>query len=163
MFHPVAKTMAKTITLMVVLLGLTQLAQAQRQLGGGVVFGTGSDDIGLGLRARFPVGDKVFLVPGIDFMEFGENRHFVAINGDVHYDFKIEENFYAYPLAGLTLGIRDRATQSRWGDDELELGINLGGGGLYYFTPEIAGMMELKAVVGGFEQLILTLGVLVSI
>lgn len=147
------------------MMALTSTALAQREIGAGVVFGTGSDDIGVSLRMRFPMPVQavdLYLVPSIDLLEFGQNQYFLTFNAEAQADFDLSSELSLYPLAGLTFGLRDRYTPSPT-EDNAQLGFNLGGGVRYQLLPRLTGVGELKASVGGFEQLLLTVGVMVDI
>ena len=136
--------------------------KAQRQFGGGITFGTASDDIGVSLRMRLPINETFVIAPSVDLLEFGRNRYFVTLNGEAQAIFPITNEFSLYPAAGLSLAIRD-PNHPLPGEDNIQLGINLGGGANYRFTPRLVGFGELKATVAGFEQLLLTLGVMVDL
>jgi outer membrane immunogenic protein len=136
------------------------------RLGGGLVYGSEIDRMGIDLRGDYQLQSNLILVP--DFQLFfnrnsGNVRvYWNTINFDFHYLFSVAENFYLYPLAGLnftfyTVKIRDNR------DTSARIGLNLGGGAEYRFSDKIAGFIELKYVVSDADQTVASYGVLVRV
>ncbi len=164
MAHSSTTFVKKALLCGLMVLAFGTSAMAQKEIGVGVVFGTQSDDIGVSMRMRLPLPwwHDLYVVPSVDLLEFGKNQYFVALNCEAQADFAITPAFSVYPAAGMTLGIRDRYTTTQ-AEDNVQIGFNLGGGARYDLTPRLTGIGELKASVGGFEQLLLTVGVMVDI
>lgn len=153
---------------LVSLLSLSGLGlMAQTELGGGLTFGTGADEIGLHLKGHLPLSPRFDLSPGFNLFVFEANgpreRYFWEINGDVHALFDATPRLVVYPLAGLSLGVRQTRAPHEPDLNQLRPGLNLGGGASYYLTPALAANGELKFVVGPFSQAVLTLGVLYTL
>lgn len=161
--------MKSIFSLLLVVLSVfaTEGLQAQDlRLGGGLVYGSEIDRMGIDLRGDYQLQSNLILVP--DFQLFfrrnsGNVRvNWNTINFDFHYLIGVAENFYLYPLAGLnftfyTVKIRDNR------DTSTRIGLNLGGGAEYRFTEKIAGFIELKYVVSDADQTVASYGVLVRV
>ncbi len=149
------------------LLGAITTALAQVEIGAGLVFGTEADEIGLGLKGHIPLSPRFDLSPGVNLFVFeseGANQfYYWEVNGDVHALFDATPQWMVYPLLGLNLGVKQWRGGSRADDSAVQLGLNLGGGTAYYFTPSVAAFSELKFVVSQFDQAVLNLGVRVSL
>lgn len=149
------------------LIGSITTASAQVEIGGGLVFGTEADEIGLDLKGRIPLSPRFDLSPGVNFFVFeseGANQfYYWEVNGDVHALFDATPKLVVHPLLGLNLGVKQWRYGNRPDDSEVQLGLNLGGGAAYYFTPSVAAFSELKFVLSQFDQAVLTLGIMVSL
>ena len=140
---------------------------AQGEIGGGLLFGTDADEIGLGLKGRIPLSPRFDLSPGINLFVFDANdnrtHYYWEVNADVHALFDATPELLVYPLAGLNLGVKQWRYAQRDDRSDVQAGINLGAGAAYYFTPTLAGFSELKFVLSEYDQAVLTLGVMLSL
>ncbi len=144
-------------------------SQAQLELGGGLAFGTDIENLGITAKGRFDINEELKVSPSITYF-FTDDAGYIktnlfSIDGDVHYVFVLE-SVELYPLAGLSIGIVSVDFDTPGFDtdaSDTEVGLNLGGGVRYGFTENIIGFGEIKIVVGGFDQVIITAGVLVPL
>jgi hypothetical protein len=169
-FHPVSAA----LLVILLVIGWTPLdASAQFLLGGGLVFGSDIESLGIQANGNYVIneengirlaGDITFYfpddAPGVDLSLF-------TINGNGHYIFTTTESLLAYALAGLNLAIVSVETDINVpGFDasftDTEIGLNLGAGVEYEVN---FGYLygEAKIVVGGFDQLVLGGGIRVPI
>lgn len=167
--YPVCKSIKKSLSvaaLFMAMLFATNTANAQIQVGGGLVFGTLFDAIGLQAGGTYPLsvnddldinlaGDLTLFFPGD---EFGVDVSLFEINGNGHYVFTTTETMVAYALAGLNvavvkvavgLGALGSASASN-----TEIGINAGAGAQFDvgFANAYA---EAKIVLGGSDQFVI--------
>ena len=156
------KLINKLVLSAVVLIALNSVTHAQGvHIGGGLIFGTEVEQLGLNGRAVFTLGDWR-IAPGIDFF-FPENRVTVwSINGDGNYVFEVSGLVKPYLLAGLnftTVSFRDddgffndnRASRT-------EVGLNIGGG-IDFDLPKVTPFAEFKYTISDFDQAVFTFGV----
>lgn len=138
---------------------------AQIKLGPQIVYGT-EMEFGVGAKASFKVTDEIHISPNINYF-FGKKVAGVAsysaftINADGHYLFPMEKGIVLYPLAGVNF-TRSTATVSFLGKTHSasaqKLGLNIGGGVNYEFTPSIIGVAEVKYVISKFDQAVFSVG-----
>lgn len=141
-------------------------ASAQFNAGVGLAYGTdmlNSDGeegaMGINLRAGFGISEKLNINAGATYYLDGvDDFSAFSIDVDAHYIFAITENFKAYPLAGISLGV---VTLSFGGESETEadFGVNLGAGASYNFTDNLKAFLEAKYTIEAFDQFVPTLGV----
>ena len=145
---------------------------AQLSLGGGLAFGTDIESVGITVRGVYPFNDEwegagsfTYFIPKnesdvlkISLWEF---------NADAHYILNSTEKFTFYPLAGLSIaGVTfDFSDLNNPFFNDLdgtttEVGLNIGAGGTLLFSESLTGYGELKYVIGGFDQLVINIGVL---
>lgn len=157
-------------TLIVTILILTaQFAFSQKTLvGGGFIYGTDINRGGIDIRGDFRVAPKWAIVPNINFF-FTESSDtykssFTGFNVDGHYLYGLNSEANIYPLFGLNFsraGYKNKTTDVK--SANTELGVNIGGGFEYFFSNKIAGLFEIKYVLGDYDQGVLTFGVLYAI
>jgi hypothetical protein len=144
------------------------LLPAQTELGGGLVFATAADEIGFHLKGRFALSPRFDLSPSVNLFVFesagANDRYFWEVNGDVHALFDATTRLLVYPLAGLNLGVRQwRYPNQDRNRNQVRPGLNLGGGAAYYVTPGLAASSELKFVLSEFRQVVLSVGVMITL
>ena len=137
-------------------------------VGGGLIYGTEVEKGGIDIRADFRVAPKWAIVPNINFF-FPESSNrfrssFTGINVDAHYIKGLNSEASIYPLFGINFSkysYKNKDTGNR--NSNTELGINLGGGFEYFFSRKVAGLFEIKYVLGDYDQGVLTFGILYAI
>ncbi len=137
-------------------------------IGGGLVYGTDVDKGGIDIRGDIRVTPKWAIVPNFNFF-FPNNgvnykSSFTGINIDAHYIHGLSSEAHVYPLFGLNFSraaVKYKPTDTT--NSNTELGLNLGGGLEYFFSSKVAGLFELKYVLGDYDQGVLTFGVLYAI
>ncbi len=135
--------------------------------GGGLVYGTWTEQAGINIRGDFRLYEVWCIIPGINFYfaEKYDNYKFVYRDYfiDGHYLFGLNDQVNVYPLAGInisTFAIKDEIL----GDDsDAEVGLNIGGGIEYFFTEKVAGFFEIKYTIAKTDQAIFGLGAVYKI
>lgn len=167
--YPVRKSITKFLSITAMLMAMISVsntANAQLQLGGGLVFGTLFDAIGIQASGIYPLavnedvdidiaGDLTLFLPGD---EFGIDVSLFEINGNGHYVFTTTETMAAYALAGLNIAIVKVAIGfDGFGSasaSNTEVGLNAGAGAQFDvgFANAYA---EAKVVLGGSDQFVI--------
>ncbi len=154
-------------------MSLSASAQAgDKALGAQLVFGSETNNIGLGVKGQYYFTDQLRGEASVDY--FFKNKGFSMwdINANVHYLFDVANKVKVYPLAGLgytnwsytndVIVIDEngnkRTTEFKGSDGRLA--INLGGGVEYELTKNLSVNAELKyQIISNYSQLALGLGV----
>jgi outer membrane protein X len=138
--------MKKVVFTLVLSLAICAAAQAQQTFAGGLSFTEGE----AGIAARYTrAWGEIRLAPELALF-FPGGGTVVDINANVHYLFSLAPKFTLYPLAGFCL---------RNGYSDSAFGLNLGAGGEYELTGNMAGFVELKGIMGDGSSSAFTLGV----
>ena len=131
--------------------------------GGGLLYGTGQQNIGLNLRGDVTFFDQWSLTPHFNVF-FNKKDNYVtkrwnAFNIDAHYFFEMERSWRIYPLIGINF-----ATVSEKVNDitfsNAEIGMNIGAGAEYPLDSRLDGFGELKYIIGDADQAVITVGIL---
>ena len=147
-------------------MSLSASAQAgDKALGAQLVFGSETNNIGLGVKGQYYFTDQLRGEASVDY--FFKNKGFSMwdINANVHYLFDVANKVKVYPLAGL--GYTNWSYKYEYpGHSVIEgsdgrLAINLGGGAEYELTKDLSVNAELKyqIVSNNYSQLVLGVGV----
>ena len=154
-------------------MSLSASAQAgDKALGAQLVFGSETNNIGLGVKRQYYFTDQLRGEASVDY--FFKNKGFSMwdINANVHYLFDVANKVKVYPLAGLgytnwsytndVIVIDEngnkRTTEFKGSDGRLA--INLGGGVEYELTKDLSVNAELKyQIISNYSQLALGVGV----
>lgn len=139
---------------------LPHTAFSQTEIGGGLVFGSDIEELGITLDGNFYISDQFSISPNLTFFFAEDPVNFFTINADGRYNFEVGSETIVYPLGGLNLAFTSIDTGGFGGDtSNTELGINLGGGINYFFSDNLGILGELKFVVGDADQIVLTGGI----
>ena len=127
----------------------------------GFSFTTGPDAIGLHLRGDVDITEQ--WGGGVNFMTyFKSDINYWELNFDGHYFFPINEEFTAYPLAGLNIshygipGLPGNIFGVSTGGTKI--GLNIGGGARYMVASQISIIGEIKYIISSFDALVITAG-----
>ncbi|MEM1322582.1 MAG: hypothetical protein AAGG75_20120 [Bacteroidota bacterium] len=123
---------------------------AQLGLGGGLVYGSEADAIGVSAKGKLILSEVLAAVPNFTYF-FVDNGDVNTINGDLHYFINNSNNFDLYALVGLNVAM---------GTINTEIGLNLGGGLEIMVKDNVAAYGEVKYVLSDFDQLVIAFGVL---
>ena len=159
------KNMLKLISGFLLIFALSFNANAQFEIGGGLVFSTESGPtIGVDARVQFGVAETFRIAPSLNYLFKSDGVSILEINGDVHYPFAVTESVTIYPIGGLNI-TRISVDLGFGSGSDSEIGINLGGGVNFNITESIRAFAELKAVVliDGYSPIIIGAGVLFPI
>gem|GEM_PF-1815433 len=150
--------------------------------GGGVVYGSLPDKIGVGINASgyYHFTTKMRLNPNFSYyIPYQKHRsdrtitqHFWELNCDFHYIFQIRNTQYAiYPLIGIILvGDREKNEYTAekdkiYNSDELRLyeGINIGVGGQYKVNDRMVLFADVKQSINVDFNTAVRIGILLGI
>ncbi|MDA7501695.1 outer membrane beta-barrel protein [Chitinophagales bacterium] len=149
------KNLLKIAFLATILFCAGNTLDAQTKVGGGLTYSL-KEGVGIGINARaaFGITETIDIVPSLNFF-FPEVGSLMGFNGDVHYNIEAGDALNVYPLAGLNY-----TRVSANGFSAGEIGFNLGGGASFAVSDNLDGFAEVKYVVGDFDQLAITVGIL---
>ena len=146
-------------------MSLSASAQAgDKALGAQFVFGSETNNIGLGVKGQYYFTDQLRGEASVDYFFKNKGVSMWDINANVHYLFDVADKFKVYPLAGL--GYTNWSYKYEFpglpvveGSDG-RLAINLGGGAEYELTKDLSVNAELKyQIISNYNQLVLGVGV----
>ena len=153
------------------------------KVGGGLVFGTGykyhhvhTGNPGINLTGIYEINQPFHLSPGLSyfipnkepFFEDTRTTTLWMLDLDAHYVFNYLDNFEFYGLGGLNI----LWLRSNYKGDSPEiypdysdntLGLNIGVGTYMKFSEQMDFFGELKYIVGKYDQLVVTIGVLLDV
>lgn len=146
-------------------MSLSASAQAgDKALGAQLVFGSETNNIGLGVKGQYYFTDQLRGEASVDYFFKNKGVSMWDINANVHYLIDVADKFKVYPLAGL--GYTNWSYKYEFpglpvveGSDG-RLAINLGGGAEYELTKDLSVNAELKyQIINNYNQLVLGVGV----
>ena len=146
-------------------MSLSASAQAgDKALGAQLVFGSETNNIGLGVKGQYYFTDQLRGEASVDYFFKNKGVSMWDINANVHYLFDVADKFKVYPLAGLGYTNwsykleYDNVTLAKGTDGRLA--VNLGGGAEYELTKDLSVNAELKyQIINNYNQLVLGVGV----
>ena len=146
-------------------MSLSASAQAgDKALGAQLVFGSETNNIGLGVKGQYYFTDQLRGEVSVDYFFKNKGVSMWDINANVHYLIDVADKFKVYPLAGL--GYTNWSYKYEFpglpvveGSDG-RLAVNLGGGAEYELTKDLSVNAELKyQIISNYNQLVLGVGV----
>ena len=146
-------------------MSLSASAQAgDKAIGAQVVFGSETNNIGLGVKGQYYFTDHIRGEASFDYFFKRKGLSMWDVNANVHYLFDVADKFKVYPLAGLGYTNwsykleYDNVTLAKGTDGRLA--VNLGGGAEYELTKDLSVNAELKyQIINNYNQLVLGVGV----
>ena len=158
---------------------LSTEASAQLWFGGGLVFGSEVENLGLQANGHLVVNEENKIRVGADITYFFSDKassgdlevktNIFAINVNGHYMLVDSDLLILYALAGLNFGfvnVEVSGPGSQFAElfdtNDTEIGLNAGGG-VEYTVPFGRIYGEVKYVLGGFDQLVIGGGVRIPI
>ena len=146
-------------------MSLSASAQAgDKALGAQLVFGSETNNIGLGVKGQYYFTDQLRGEASVDYFFKNKGISMWDINANVHYLFNVANKVKVYPLAGLGYTNwsykleYDNVTLAKGTDGRLA--VNLGGGAEYELTKDLSVNAELKyQIISHYNQLVLGVGV----
>lgn len=146
-------------------MSLSASAQAgNKALGAQFVFGSETNNIGLGVKGQYYFTDQLRGEASVDYFFKNKGVSMWDINANVHYLFDVANKVKVYPLAGLGYTNwsykleYDNVTLAKGTDGRLA--VNLGGGAEYELTKDLSVNAELKyQIINNYNQLVLGVGV----
>jgi len=139
--------MKKIILTIVIVLGVSQFAKAQTDVGAGVLVGA-YNNLAIEAKANFNVTDDISVSPSFDYFLVDSDFDYTMfmVSADGHYNFEVSDGFTAYPLLGLNyFNISGNGYSFGTG-----IGLNIGGGATYSLSDSMKLYAEAKYVRSGF-------------
>ncbi|MCB9081659.1 MAG: outer membrane beta-barrel protein [Lewinellaceae bacterium] len=158
--------MKKWITASLLMMGmaLATTSFAQLSVGAGLAYGTGVEELGIQVRGIYGFNDT--WRGGADFIYYldgAEGVSFWEFNVNGHYIFADSGQLKTYAFAGLNF-THVTVDLGQFGSaGNTDTGVNLGAGAQLKLSDKISGLGEVKYVLGGGDQLVLSAGVLVNL
>lgn len=154
-------------------MSLSASAQAgDKALGAQLVFGSETNNIGLGVKGQYYFTDQLRGEASVDYFFKNKGVSMWDINANVHYLFDVANKVKVYPLAGLgytnwsytndVIVIEENGNKrtTEFKGSNGRLAINLGGGAEYELTKDLSVNAELKyQIISNYSQLVLGVGV----
>lgn len=131
---------------------------AVAQVAGGPQVNAGTEtDFGIGGRLVGNIRNANLEAVGSFDIYFPDGPlEFWELNGNLFYHFHLRDTDAVLPYAGGGLNISHLSN----GDGRTEPGLNLGGGFRFATRSDVSPFVELRGVIGDFDQLVVTLGLL---
>jgi len=160
----------KKIALVLALIGSISIMNAQFSVGVGVGFNEGIDAPGLIVKGEFEIMENIVISPSTSYFNgstisgYKNNLLAVDVNGQYIIEIMTDE-LKVYPLAGLNYssykhGFRQSNDLRLTGNTGNALGLNVGGGGRWYFSDQMSVFAELKYTVSDLSQVVVGAGIL---
>ncbi|MCV6631523.1 MAG: porin family protein [Flavobacteriaceae bacterium] len=146
-------------------------ASAQFLLGGGLGYHGNVAGAGVLAKAEFEIMEDIAISPSVSYFFgdkiYGFNTSLFGVDVNGHYYFHFVENLVAYPLAGVNFSSFKVPFSTILGSGSVSenvLGLNIGAGGRYQFTDNLAAFAELRFIVNGvYRDFAPTAGVLIQL
>ena len=164
--------MKKLTLLAIITIAFTINSFAQISAGGGISYGTEAKNIGFNLRGQYNITEAIDVAGGFTFFLPKKTSQTIPFMGSIdtktsmwtfdvdgHYNFSINDQLNAYPLAGLNISGASVDVNGTKASDT-GVGLNIGGGATYNITETLTGFAELKYTIGNYNQLVIGVGVL---
>ncbi len=166
------------VTLIIVWISLPVFAQLKS--GGGLLYGTEISQPGFYLKGIYSLSENIDGALGINIFfpnkegegGFESKISLWSLNFDAHYRAHQSGSITFYPLGGINITIYSfeievpnffgGGTFLSSGSDT-SVGLNLGGGLEYAINEKIQASSEIKYVLGQFDQLVISAGILFNI
>lgn len=163
----------KFIAVFIMAIGTFSMSNAQEiSIGGGLGFNDEVDGPGIVAKAEFGIAENISVSPSLSYFAgsriFGYKQNMFSVDANGHYKIPImEDELNVYPLAGLNYsnyrGGREHSNGGSYEVKDNSIGLNIGGGGRWYFSDQLSVFAELKYVISDYSQVVLVAGVLYQI
>lgn len=164
--------MKKLLLIILALIFININSFSQISVGGGLAFGTEAKTIGFNLKCQYSITESIDLVGGLTFFLPKTETQNIPFAGtiktkstllsfdiDGHYHFAINDQIKVYPLSGLNItNVSVSVNNTKTGDTKV--GLNVGAGGTYKINESLNAFAETKYIIGNYDQLVITLGIL---
>lgn len=154
------------LAVLFLMLGASSL-HAQISAGLGGAYGAKLERFGVQLRLLYDFNERLRLAPDyVVFFNDDKNTRYNEYNVNLHYNFLLKERLTLHALAGLnsfTQKVTIPAVPPLTEDIRLkdqDYGLNLGAGGMYRFSDRISAFGEGKYCLAGFDQFLISAGVM---
>lgn len=151
------KQLNRTLFALIIALAIAFIApdsQARSQFGLRVGSYTDMDELYVGADLLSPIGAHTFINPNIEYVliDYGT---YLTTNLDLHYDIATQSRMFFWLGGGLGLAYFSPEGE---GDSNTELAINLMTGLGFNTTGSLIPYVQLKAILGDADDLVLTFG-----
>ncbi len=160
----------KKIALAITLIASISTINAQLSVGVGAGFNEGIDAPGLIVKGEFEIMEDIVISPSVSYFNgstiSGYKNNLLAFDVNGQYIIEImTDELKVYPLAGLNYssyknGFKQNNLLELSGNTGNALGLNVGGGGRWYFSDQLSAFVELKYTVSNLSQVVLGGGIL---
>jgi len=160
----------KKIALVITLIVSISTINAQVSVGIGVGYNEGIDAPGLLVKGEFEIMENILISPSVSYFNgstiSGYKNNLLAFDVNGQYIIEImADELKVYPLSGLNYssykhGFRQNNNLSLTGNTGNALGLNVGGGGRWYFSDQMSVFAELKYTISNLSQVVLGGGIL---
>jgi len=158
-------------------------AQGQGSItaGGGLLFGSEIETLGLGVNGQYFITDNLAGQVGINFFfpnkeevsvfEVKQSLWTINLNANYYIDVN-NETVRPYALGGINISNSKVSSDINFGDDlpgfepeasDTAFGLNLGGGADFYVSDVVTPFAQIKYVISDFDQLVIMGGVRINI
>lgn len=152
---------------------VSAFASAQVAVGVHTLYGTGVENLGIGVRGRYDITDKFRADANFNYYFKKNNLEFWDLNANLHYLFNITDKFTVYPMAGLGYAnvksswveqyydqkeriVKEKETNNNYG----KFCVNFGGGVDYALTEDLYLNAEVRyQVVSNYNQTVFSAGI----
>lgn len=160
-----------TILCFSILAIFTKEANAQITVGGGIVYGTKVENIGINVTGQYFINDNIAIAPSFTYyfpkkITSNYSYKWYEINVDGNYYFAIPDSkIKPYGLAGLNLSIISLPTYNIGvfgtsdNSSNTEFGFNIGGGASYDIGKKVLPFAQLKYTISSYNQLAIMAGI----
>jgi len=146
---------------------VSAFASAQVAVGVHTLYGTGVENLGIGVRGRYDITDKFRADANFNYYFKKNNLEFWDLNANLHYLFNITDKFTVYPMAGLgyanvksSWGYQNLGIVYKTNDNYGKFCVNFGGGVDYALTEDLYLNAEVKyQVVSNYNQTVFSAGI----
>lgn len=146
--------MKKGILILIFGLLAASAVTAQSRIGGGLVYGTEIEELGINLNGEFFLKNSLAISPEFNYFFVEGDGSFWTLNGDGHFYLNRSSQASLYALAGLNL-----ATRSFGDNSNTELGVNLGLGANLELGGSVTPFAQFKYIFSEFDQAVLSFGI----
>lgn len=160
----------KKIALVITLIASITTINAQLSVGIGAGYNEGIDAPGLLVKGEFEIMDGIVISPSVSYFTgstlYGFKNNLLAFDVNGQYIIEImADELKVYPLAGLNYssykhGFNTGNDFIRTSNTGNALGLNVGGGGRWYFSDQMSVFAELKYTVSNLSQVVVGAGIL---
>lgn len=146
---------------------VSAFASAQVAVGVHTLYGTGVENLGIGVRGRYDISDKFRADANFNYYFKKNNLEFWDLNANLHYLFNITDKFTVYPMAGLgyanvksSYEYKDLGIVYKTNDNYGKFCVNFGGGVDYALTEDLYLNAEVRyQVVSNYNQTVFSAGI----
>jgi hypothetical protein len=146
---------------------VSAFASAQVAVGVHTLYGTGVNNLGIGVRGRYDITDKFRADANFNYYFKKNNLEFWDLNANLHYLFNITDKFTVYPMAGLgyaniksSLEYKELGIVYKTNDNYGKFCLNFGGGVDYALTEDLYLNAEVRyQVVSHYDQTVFSAGI----